>query len=373
MLTQTFSGVNLQKRIAIVLPKGGVGKTTTAVNLAVSLAIQGKSCLLIDCDPSGSCSQLLGFSSDTISAGLIDLLTYSKSLKQVILKTEIELLDFIPAHFPDVEHEKRLSFLTSNQLLLRNVLESGADGYDYIIFDSPPYLDGITTLVLAATNSVLIPIKSENFSISALQRLTKYLKFIKERYNNSIFVEGILLTMFEVNTKASKFTEEQIYKHFGKYLFTTIIPKNSVISESTFYNRPIILFNVKSKGAESYLQLGRELVIKNRTCPLIKILKGEMIKTISDDKPETFTLFQNDPNPFSVSTSIQFSITKESHYRLTVNNLQNELMEELFSVNLKPGTYQFLWFPKNFNSGLYKYSLINSEFSAVQKLVYVKK
>lgn len=373
MLTQTFRVVILQKRIAIVLPKGGVGKTTSAVNLAVSLAIQGKSCLLIDCDPSGSCSQLLGYNPETVNAGLIDLLTYSKSLKQVILKTEIELLDFIPAHFPDVEHEKRLSFLTSNQLLLRNILESGTNNYDYIIFDSPPYLDGITTLVLAATHSVLIPIKSENFSISALKRLTKYLKFVKDRYNNSIFVEGILLTMFEINTKASKFTEEQIYKHFGKYLFTTIIPKNSVIAESTFYNRPVILFNVKSKGADSYLQLGRELIIKNRTCPLIKILKSEMIKIINNDKPESFNLFQNEPNPFSVSTLIQFSIAKESNYRLTVNNLQNELMEELFAVTLKPGTYQFLWFPKNFDSGLYKYCLVNSEFSAVQKLVYVKK
>lgn len=264
------------KIIAVAVPKGGVGKTTTAVNLAASLAAAEKRTLLIDVDPYGACSISLGFSQDKIVGDIFSVFSFSKSFSQVIHKTQLKYLDLIPSNVNSVQAEDKIARLITNVFLFRNIILQEALKYDYVIIDCPPYLKGMTANALAAANSVIIPVKSGHFSINALQKMFNHVEWIRENLNSQLAIEGILLTMYEANTRMWQLTERELVGQYAKYVFNTIIPKSSAITESTFYGKPAILFNAKAKGSVAYLKLAEEIIAKNRICPIIEQLNGKI-------------------------------------------------------------------------------------------------
>ena len=251
----------MKKIIAIAVPKGGVGKTTTAVNLAASLAVAEKKTLLVDFDPSGSCTVYMGFTPDMIKGDIFKVFSYAKSIVQVIHNTELPNLDFIPSNVTTTEVEERLERLTRNTYLFNNILSmEELSSYEYIIIDCPHYLKGLTTIALAAANSIVIPVKAGKFALSALKRMINHIELLKKTVNTKLKVEGILLTMYEANTKAQIMTNEEIYKNFDEHMFKTVIPKNIAITESEFFGKPSILFNAKAKGSLAYLNLAQEII-----------------------------------------------------------------------------------------------------------------
>lgn len=247
------------KIIAIAMPKGGVGKTTTAINLAANLAIAGKRTLLVDMDPMGSCNIGLGVSTDTLEGGLFELLSYIRSIDQVTCPTSIDNLWLIPSILHDPLSEERLSKLSQNTMYLRNSIRSVIFNYDFVILDCPPYLRGLTTSALLAADSVILPIKPEMFSLNAASKIVDHIGWVRKNGNSLLKIEGILLTMFESRTKASSLMQDRIMEKFSRYLFKTVIPKNTTLIEATFKGLPVMMLNAVSSGAKAYWNLAVEI------------------------------------------------------------------------------------------------------------------
>lgn len=246
--------------ISVAIPKGGEGKTTTSVNLAASLAATEKKTLLIDADTLGASGISLGYTADQVKRGLYDVFNYTHSLRSVIHKTELTYLDFVPSNISTVQMEERLLRLSENRTVMRMALRDLEKKYDYVVIDCPPTLRGITTNALCASDSVIIPMRASHFSLDAVMRLMRYLKWIREVANPQIYVEGILLTMFEPNTKIAEITGRELRSRYSKFLFKVVIPKNSTLAEAAFYGRPALLYNINSKGAQAYFQLATEIL-----------------------------------------------------------------------------------------------------------------
>jgi chromosome partitioning protein len=248
--------------IAVALPKGGVGKTTTAVNLAASLAVAEQRTLLIDMDTFGASGLSLGFTEERIKAGIFEVFNFITGLHSAIHRTELSFLDFVPANVQTLQSEERLTRLADNRSILKNALRGIAQQYDYVILDCPPVLRGLATNALTAADSVLLPVKSGHFSLDAVDKLFRYVEWMKDVANRSLEIEGILLTMHEPNTRVTDITVRELQSKYRTHIFQSIIPKNTTLGEASFYGKPAILYDVNSRGSAAYLALAREIIAR---------------------------------------------------------------------------------------------------------------
>jgi chromosome partitioning protein len=239
-----------------------VGKTTTAVNLGASLAVAEKRTLLIDADPFGASAMALGFTPEKIKAGIAEVFSFTHSLDHAIHKTELEFLDFVPSNVNSIQRDDKFSKIAENRVVLKNALRGFTSQYEYIIIDCPPLMRGIVSNALTASTSVLVPIRCGHFALEAIAKLFKYVDYIKDIANPGLYIEGIVMTMYESNTKVTEISERELKLRYNKYLFKTTIPRNHLLTESTFYGKPVILYNVNSNVSMAYLELAYELINK---------------------------------------------------------------------------------------------------------------
>jgi len=251
------------KIIAIANQKGGVGKTTTSVNLAASLGALEQKVLLIDADPQANATSGLGIDVESVEVGTYQLLEHSNSAKEAIVKTSSPNLDVIPAHIDLVAIEIELVDKDEREYMLKKALETVKNDYDYILIDCAPSLGLLTLNALTASNSVLIPIQCEYFALEGLGKLLNTIKSVQKIHNAELDYEGLLLTMYDSRLRLSNQVVEEVQKHFSDMVFQTIIQRNVRLSEAPSYGESIINYDASSKGAANYLSLAKEIITKN--------------------------------------------------------------------------------------------------------------
>ncbi|HVO64848.1 MAG TPA: AAA family ATPase [Syntrophales bacterium] len=255
----------MRKIICIANQKGGVGKTTTAINLAASLAAEEMRTLLIDCDSQGNASSGMGIDKNLITKkNLYHSLIGEVPLKEVIVGTMLPYLDVVPANQDLIGIEVEFVNLKDREKKLRNLLKNLDVMYNFIILDCPPSLGFLTVNALVAADFLIIPLQCEYFAMEGLGYLLNTVKLVKTRLNPSLGLAGILLTMFDTRNLLSHHVSEDVKKHLGKKVFNTIIPRNVRLSESSSHGLPIILYDNKSRGAVSYMELAREIMTNGR-------------------------------------------------------------------------------------------------------------
>lgn len=251
------------KIIAIANQKGGVGKTTTTINLAASLGVLEKKVLLIDADPQANASSGLGIDVDAVEIGTYQVLEHTVSAKDAIRKTNSPNVDIIPAHIDLVAIEIELVDKEQREYMLQKSLDALTHDYDYILIDCAPSLGLITLNSLVAANSVIIPIQCEYFALEGLGKLLNTIKSIQNIHNPNLDIEGLLLTMFDSRLRLSNQVVEEVRKHFSTMVFDTIIRRNTRLGEAPSYGESIIAYDATSKGAVNYLSLANEIIKKN--------------------------------------------------------------------------------------------------------------
>ena len=251
------------KIIAITNQKGGVGKTTTSVNLAASLGVLEKKVLLIDADPQANASSGLGIEVENVEFGTYQVLEHTISAKDAIVTTNSPNVDIIPAHIDLVAIEIELVDKQEREYMLKKTLEKIKNDYDFIIIDCAPSLGLITLNSLVAADSVIIPIQCEYFALEGLGKLLNTIKSVQKIHNPDLDIEGLLLTMFDSRLRLSNQVVDEVRKHFSSMVFNTIIRRNTRLGEAPSYGESIIAYDATSKGAVNYLNLAQELLKKN--------------------------------------------------------------------------------------------------------------
>lgn len=248
------------KVIAIANQKGGVGKTTTAVNLAAGLAIEEKRVLLVDADPQANATSGYGFSRLEKRKSLYDLIVGSAKLEQVIKPTELPLLWILPSDRNLAGAEVELVDVEGREYILKRILDEIRDEYDFIIIDCPPSLGLLTINGLTAADSLLVPIQCEYFALEGVTELFDTLARLRRALNQNLVIEGLLLTMYDERTNLSAAVAKDLRDFYGDQVFKTVIPRNVRLAEAPSYGKPIILYDIRSRGAESYIQLAKEIL-----------------------------------------------------------------------------------------------------------------
>lgn len=247
--------------IAIANQKGGVGKTTTSINLSSSLAINEQAVLLIDMDPQSNATSGVGIDQKTLSHSSYDCLMRGEPLRNAILMTAVSRLCVVPATADLVGAEVELVNVEERESVLKKSLQGLTDRYDYIIIDCPPALGFLTINALAAAHSVLIPVQCEYYAMEGLGRLMANVKRIQEGLNPSLEIEGILLTMFDSRNSLARQVSEEIRAHFKEKVYKTMIPRNVTLAEAPSYGQPAAIYNAASAGTQAYLELAKEVLI----------------------------------------------------------------------------------------------------------------
>ncbi len=251
------------KIIAIANQKGGVGKTTTSVNLAASLGVLEKKVLLIDADPQANASSGLGIDVENVEIGTYQILEHSNTPEEAIIKSTSPNVDVIPSHIDLVAIEIELVDKENREYMLKQALEKIKEQYDYIIIDCAPSLGLLTLNALTAADSVIIPIQCEYFALEGLGKLLNTIKSVQKIHNPELDIEGLLLTMYDSRLRLSNQVVEEVQKHFNDMVFKTIIQRNVKLSEAPSFGESIIAFDATSKGATNYLSLAEEVIKKN--------------------------------------------------------------------------------------------------------------
>ena len=253
----------MAKVIAIANQKGGVGKTTTAVNLSACLGARKKKVLVIDADPQSNTTSGLGISVTDETLTAYDCIINEVSIKEAMIKTEYDNLWVCPGSMSMAGAEVEIANISDREYLLRKKIDEVRDDFDFIIIDCPPSLGFITLNCLCGADSVLIPIQCEYYALEGLSQLTKTIKTVKQALHKDLKIEGVLLTMYDSRTKLSSQVVEEVRHHFGATVYDTVIPRNVRLSEAPSFGQPIIAFDKNSKGAKCYKKLALEVVKKN--------------------------------------------------------------------------------------------------------------
>ena len=251
----------MTKVISIANQKGGVGKTTTAINLSSSLAAAEKKTLLIDIDPQANSSS--GLSINNQSPSVYEVLIGVEEINKVILNSYMPFLDVLPSNINLVGAEIEMVDMPNRESLLGQAISKLQNNYDYVIIDCPPSLGLLTLNSLSASNSVLIPVQCEYFALEGLGQLLNTINIVKQHFNKDLSIEGVLLTMFDVRLRLSQQVAEEVRKYFGEKVFKTIIHRNVRISEAPSYGKPVILYDAVSTGSQNYIALASEILERN--------------------------------------------------------------------------------------------------------------
>lgn len=260
--------------IGVANQKGGVGKTTTAINLAASFGVLEFKTLLVDADPQANSTTGVGFDLHNITHSLYDCMVNQTPIREVILKTETPNLDIAPSHIDLVGAEIEMINYPNREGVLKGILEPIQDEYDFIVIDCSPSLGLITVNALTAAHAVLVPVQTEFFALEGLGKLLNTIKIVQNRLNQSLQIEGILMTMYDGRLRLCNQVVNEVRRHFDEIVFNTIIHRNTRISEAPSVGKPVILYDATSKGAVNYLNLAKEILQKNN---MTKISQEERV------------------------------------------------------------------------------------------------
>lgn len=252
------------KVISIANQKGGVGKTTTAINLAASLAAIEHSTLLIDIDPQSNSTSGLGIEANTVSTSIYEIMVGGVEMSEAVRETELDYLDLVPSHINLVGAEIEMVERSERERILLKAVEEVKKEYDFVIIDCPPSLGLLTINALTSSDSVLIPVQCEYFALEGLGQLLNTIKIVRQHLNPDLDIEGVLLTMYDTRTRLSNQVAEEVKRYFDDRVFSSVITRNVRLAEAPSFGKPAILYDATSTGSKNYLALAREIIQRNK-------------------------------------------------------------------------------------------------------------